>query len=112
MSETVIQVDKVWKKYRLGVLGTGTLRHDFNRWWHRIRGKRDPYAKIGQNEKAEGRKLKAEIGAEDKAEKAEASDTKSQLSPPSPPGEEGRGEVTPIPKFQLSAFPISNLSSD
>ncbi len=46
---TVIQVDSLWKKYRLGVLGTGTLRHDFNRWWHRVRGKADPYAKIGQH---------------------------------------------------------------
>ena len=26
MSDTVIQVDRLWKKYRLGVLGTGTLR--------------------------------------------------------------------------------------
>src|SRR5690349_4816682 len=42
----VIEVDDVWKKYRLGVIGTGTLRHDFERWWHRIRGKPDPYAKV------------------------------------------------------------------
>jgi lipopolysaccharide transport system ATP-binding protein len=47
MSETVIQVDNLWKKYRLGVLGTGTLRHDVNRWWHRLRGQPDPYAKVG-----------------------------------------------------------------
>jgi hypothetical protein len=26
MSDIVIQVDSLWKKYRLGVLGTGTLR--------------------------------------------------------------------------------------
>ena len=37
MSSVVIQVDRLWKKYRLGVLGTGTLRHDFNRWLHRNR---------------------------------------------------------------------------
>ena len=35
MSDVVIQVDHLWKKYRLGVLGTGTLRHDFNRWLFR-----------------------------------------------------------------------------
>jgi lipopolysaccharide transport system ATP-binding protein len=35
MSDTFIQVDHLWKKYRLGVLGPGTLRHDFNRWLHR-----------------------------------------------------------------------------
>ncbi|MEI7939649.1 MAG: hypothetical protein WCK27_23450 [Verrucomicrobiota bacterium] len=39
MSDVVIQVDSLWKKYRLGVLGTGTLRHDFNRWLHRMAGK-------------------------------------------------------------------------
>jgi hypothetical protein len=58
MSDVVIQVDHLWKKYRLGVLGTGTLRHDFNRWLHRIAGKPDPYAKVGQAENAE--KLKSE----------------------------------------------------
>lgn len=45
---TVIEVDDVWKKYRLGVIGTGTLRHDFERWWHRVRGKPDPHAKVGE----------------------------------------------------------------
>jgi lipopolysaccharide transport system ATP-binding protein len=47
MSDTVIQVHDLWKRYRLGVLGTGTLRHDLNRWWHRVRGKEDPYTKVG-----------------------------------------------------------------
>jgi hypothetical protein len=60
MSNVVIQVDSLWKKYRLGVLGTGTLRHDFNRWLHRTLGKPDPYAKVGENQKAESRKQKAE----------------------------------------------------
>src|SRR5438093_922455 len=45
---TVIEVDDVWKKYRLGIIGTGTLRHDFERWWHRVRGKPDPYSKLDQ----------------------------------------------------------------
>ena len=43
---TVIEVDDVWKKYRLGIIGTGTLRHDFERWWHRVRGKPDPHVKV------------------------------------------------------------------
>src|SRR5689334_4787422 len=46
MSDVVIEVENIWKKYRLGVLGTGTLRHDLNRWWRRIRGKADPYSRI------------------------------------------------------------------
>ena len=42
MSDVVIQVDRLWKKYRLGVLGTGTLRHDLNRWLHRTLGNAQP----------------------------------------------------------------------
>jgi lipopolysaccharide transport system ATP-binding protein len=48
MSDTVISVENISKLYRLGEVGTGTLSHDFNRWWHLIRGKEDPYLKIGQ----------------------------------------------------------------
>ncbi len=29
-------------------MGTGTLSHDLNRFWHRVRGKDDPYLKIGE----------------------------------------------------------------
>ncbi|GAB3279265.1 hypothetical protein GCM10027347_53890 [Larkinella harenae] len=35
------------KQYRLGTIGAGTIREDVQRWWHRIRGKEDPYLKIG-----------------------------------------------------------------
>ena len=52
---TVIEVDDVWKKYRLGIIGTGTLRHDFERWWHRVRGKPDPHSKVDQ-QRVEGRR--------------------------------------------------------
>lgn len=48
MSKTVIKVEEVSKMYRLGEVGTGTLSHDLNRWWSRVRGKDDPYLKIGQ----------------------------------------------------------------
>lgn len=47
MSETVIKVENLSKQYRLGSVSTGTISHDLNRWWHRIRGKEDPYLKIG-----------------------------------------------------------------
>ncbi|MFT5581851.1 MAG: lipopolysaccharide transport system ATP-binding protein [Psychromonas sp.] len=43
MSETVISVEGLYKQYRLGQVGTGTMAHDFNRWWHKVRGKEDPY---------------------------------------------------------------------
>jgi lipopolysaccharide transport system ATP-binding protein len=45
---SVIQVENVSKLYRLGEVGTGSLAHDVNRWWHRLRGKEDPYTQIGQ----------------------------------------------------------------
>ncbi len=47
MAKTVIKVENLSKLYRLGVIGTGTLKHDFNRWWSQVRGKEDPYQKIG-----------------------------------------------------------------
>lgn len=47
MSDTVLKVENVSKQYRLGQLGTGTISHDINRWWHMVRGKEDPYLKIG-----------------------------------------------------------------
>ncbi|MEL7122117.1 MAG: ABC transporter ATP-binding protein [Bacteroidota bacterium] len=47
MSNTAIKVENLSKQYRLGQVGTGTISHDLNRWWHQIRGKEDPYLKIG-----------------------------------------------------------------
>lgn len=44
--KTVIKVEDVSKQYRLGQIGTGSLAHDVNRWWHSIRGKEDPYLKV------------------------------------------------------------------
>lgn len=46
---TVIKVENLSKQYRLGEVGTGTISHDLNRWWHRIRGKEDPYLRIGES---------------------------------------------------------------
>ncbi len=48
MSDIVIKVENVGKQYRLGQVGTGTISHDLNRWWHKVRGKQDPYLKIGE----------------------------------------------------------------
>ena len=44
---TILKAENISKQYRLGLVGTGTLSHDLNRWWHRLRGKEDPYLKIG-----------------------------------------------------------------
>ena len=47
MSDTILKAENISKQYRLGVLGTGTFSHDLNRWWHTVRGKEDPYLKVG-----------------------------------------------------------------
>lgn len=47
MSEVILTSQNISKQYRLGLVGTGTLSHDLNRWWHKLRGKPDPYLKIG-----------------------------------------------------------------
>jgi len=43
----ILKAENISKQYRLGLVGTGTLSHDLNRLWSRIRGKEDPYLKIG-----------------------------------------------------------------
>jgi len=45
---TAIKIENLSKQYRLGLVGTGTLSHDLRRWWHLMRGKEDPYLKIGE----------------------------------------------------------------
>jgi lipopolysaccharide transport system ATP-binding protein len=45
-----IKFENISKQYQLGTIGTGTLSHDLNRWWQmNIRGKEDPYLKVGQS---------------------------------------------------------------
>jgi lipopolysaccharide transport system ATP-binding protein len=47
MSNVVLKAENISKQYRLGQLGTGTISHDLNRMWAKMRGKEDPYLKIG-----------------------------------------------------------------
>jgi lipopolysaccharide transport system ATP-binding protein len=49
MKETILKAENISKQYRLGTVGTGTLSHDLNRWWHKVRGKVDPYLKVGES---------------------------------------------------------------
>lgn len=46
---TAIKAVDISKQYRLGEVGTGTITHDLNRFWAKIRGKEDPYLKIGES---------------------------------------------------------------
>ena len=50
MSNTVISVEHLTKQYDLGVIGTGTISRDLNRWWARVRKQPDPYTRIGQKD--------------------------------------------------------------
>ena len=46
---TAIKIENVSKQYRLGVISTGTLSHDLNRWWTtNVLRREDPYLKIGE----------------------------------------------------------------
>jgi len=47
---TVISVENLSKYYRLGLIGSGTLHADVDRWWAKLRGKPDPLLKIGQED--------------------------------------------------------------
>jgi homopolymeric O-antigen transport system ATP-binding protein len=58
----VIQIENLWKEYKLGVIGHGTLTQDLQSWWANIRGKEDPNAKIvsfvkGQEQQIDGNRL-------------------------------------------------------
>lgn len=44
----VIKVEKLSKAYQLGDFGTGTISRDLERFWARLRGKEDPFLKIGE----------------------------------------------------------------
>lgn len=43
----ILKAENISKQYRLGLVGAGTLSEDLNRLWYKIRGKEDPYLKIG-----------------------------------------------------------------
>ena len=46
---TAIEFENVGKQYRLGLVSTGTISHDLNRWWAmNILRREDPYLKIGE----------------------------------------------------------------
>ncbi|MEZ4798576.1 MAG: ABC transporter ATP-binding protein [Flavobacteriales bacterium] len=48
MSNIALKIEDVSKMYRLGKISSGTLSHDLNRMYARLRGKEDPYLKIGE----------------------------------------------------------------
>lgn len=49
MSDIVLSVENLYKQYRLGLVGSNTLKDDIARWWAKFRGKEDPSLKIGES---------------------------------------------------------------
>ena len=47
MSGIILKAENISKQYRLGTVGTGTLRDDLKRNWARLLGKEDPFLKVG-----------------------------------------------------------------
>jgi len=47
LKDIILKAENISKQYRLGQVGTGTMAHALNRWWHQVRGKENPYLKIG-----------------------------------------------------------------
>jgi len=47
MADTVIEVENLWKEYRLGVISHHTLSRDLQSWWATVRGKDDPNSPVG-----------------------------------------------------------------
>lgn len=46
---TAIEFNNISKQYRLGLVSSGTIRADLQRWWTmNIRGKEDPFLKVGE----------------------------------------------------------------
>lgn len=48
MSNIVISVENLSKRYRLGQIGTGTFTNDLSAWWAKMRGKPNPHLRIGE----------------------------------------------------------------
>lgn len=44
-----IKVENLSKAYQLGEIGTGTLSRDLERYWAKLRGKEDPFLRIGES---------------------------------------------------------------
>lgn len=43
----ILKAENISKQYRLGLVGTGTMSDDLKRWWFNVRGKDDPFLKVG-----------------------------------------------------------------
>ena len=103
MSSVVIQFSHLSKRYRLGVIGTGTLAHDLNRWWARVRGRPDPTLKVGQAQRSDVRSQKS---ARDQKSEISQVSANAALSAPS------SVSLRTASPSDLTSSPASSLTSD
>ncbi|OBQ55402.1 ABC transporter ATP-binding protein [Tamlana sp. s12] len=47
--DIILKADNISKQYKLGLVGTGSINDDLKRWWYKIRGKENPFLKIGES---------------------------------------------------------------
>ncbi|MEW4925282.1 ABC transporter ATP-binding protein [Algibacter sp. 2305UL17-15] len=47
MSDIILKVENLSKQYRLGLVGADTISDDLKRLWYKVRGKDDPFLKVG-----------------------------------------------------------------
>lgn len=47
MKEIILKAEGISKQYRLGLVGSGSLGDDLKRLWAKVRGKEDPFLKVG-----------------------------------------------------------------
>lgn len=55
----VIKVENLYKQYRLGEVGTGSMKDDIKRWRYKMMGREDPFLTIGEeNDRTEKANVK------------------------------------------------------
>lgn len=72
MEEPIIKINDVYKRYKLGVIGGGTLSADLQSWWARLRHKEDPNSIIGSGRYGEKGTFMALNGVSFEVNKGEA----------------------------------------
>ncbi len=70
--QVAIRIEGLTKQYRLGQIGSGTLKADLQSFWAKVRKKEDPNRKIGQKERLSGKSFMALNGLDLTIRKGEA----------------------------------------
>nr|WP_270760861.1 hypothetical protein [Gemmiger qucibialis] len=94
----VIQVSGLKKQYKLGQIGGGTLTHDLQSWWARVRGKEDPNTVIGTDARLFGKTFMALNGVDLTVYKGEALALSAATVQANPPCSKFCPALPPLPR--------------